>query len=213
MRFLCVSDIHGHAAALDAVIKEADSLGWDQLIACGDLCFPGPAPLAVWKTLVHHRALCVQGVGDRALSQVDPNKLSATSEVERNRIERLRQVQHELGEIIVTRIGQLPPIASLPIESGHTLLVVHGSPLDPSEPFSIEMSDEELIALLGDEPGDLIVCGGSHVPFDRSVADVRIVNVGSVGEAPGGGHAHFTIVTTSALGINVQQHTVPLDAP
>ena len=211
MRFLCVSDIHGHAVALDAVIKEADSLGWDQLVACGDLCFPGPAPLAVWKTLVGHRALCVQGVGDRALAQVDPNKLSATTEVERNRIERLRQVQHELGEIIVTRIGQLPTVASLPIESGHALLAVHGSPLDPSEPFSIEMSDEELLALLGDEPGDIIVCGGSHVPFDRSVADVRIVNVGSVGEAPGGGHAHFTIVTTSPLGINVQQHVVPLE--
>jgi predicted phosphodiesterase len=211
MRFLCISDIHGHASALDAVIKEADALGWDQLLACGDLCFPGPAPLAVWKTLLSHRALCVQGVGDRALAQIDPNKLSATTEVERNRIERLRQVQHELGEIIVTRLGQLPAVASLPIESGHTLLAVHGSPLDPSEPFTAEMSDDELIALLGDEPGDLIICGGSHVPFDRTVADVRIVNVGSVGEAPGGGYAHFTIVTTSALGINVAQHVVALD--
>ncbi len=211
MRFLCVSDIHGHAAALDAVIKEADSLGWDQLVACGDLCFPGPAPLAVWKTLVGHRALCVQGLGDRALAQVDPNKLSATSEVERKRIERLRQVQHELGEIIVTRIGQLPAIANLPIESGHTMLAVHGSPLDPSEPFSVDMTDDELIALLGDQPGDIIVCGGSHVPFDRSVADVRIVNVGAVGDAPGGGYANFTIVTTSPLGINVQQHVVPLE--
>jgi predicted phosphodiesterase len=83
--------------------------------------------------------------------------------------------------------------------------------MDPSEAFGIEMSDEELIALLGDEPGDIIVCGGSHVPFDRSVADVRIVNVGSVGEAPDGKHADFTIVTTSALGINVQQHVVPLE--
>jgi len=211
MRFLCISDIHGHAAALDAVIKEADGLGWDQLVACGDLCFPGPAPLAVWKTLLGHRALCVQGVGDRALAQIDPNKLSATTEVERNRIERLRQVQHELGEIIVTRLGQLPAVASLPIESGHTLLAVHGSPLDPSEPFTAEMSDDELIALLGDEPGDLIVCGGSHVPFDRTVADVRIVNVGSVGETPGGGYANFTIVTTSALGINVAQHVVTLE--
>jgi len=211
MRFLCISDIHGHAAALDAVIKEADGLGWDQLVACGDLCFPGPAPLAVWKTLLGHRALCVQGVGDRALAQIDPNKLSATSEVERNRIERLRQVQHELGEIIVTRLGQLPAVASLPIESGHTLLAVHGSPLDPSEPFTAEMSDDELIALLGDEPGDLIICGGSHVPFDRTVADVRIVNVGSVGEVPGGGYANFTIVTTSALGINVAQHVVTLE--
>ena len=211
MRFLCVSDIHGHAAALDAVLKEADSLGWDQLVACGDLCFPGPAPLAVWKTLVGHRALCVQGVGDRALAQVDPNKLSATTEVERNRIERLGQVQNELGELIVKRIGQLPAIANLPIESGHTMIAVHGSPLDPSEPFSIDMTDDELIALLGDQPGDIVVCGGSHVPFDRAIADVRIVNVGSVGEAPGGGYANFTIVTTSALGINVQQHVVPLE--
>ncbi len=211
MRFLCVSDIHGHAAALDAVLKEADSLGWDQLVACGDLCFPGPAPLAVWKTLVGHRALCVQGVGDRALAQVDPNKLSATTEVERNRIERLRQVQNELGELIVKRIGQLPAIANLPIESGHTMIAVHGSPLDPSEPFSIDMTDDELIALLGDQPGDIVVCGGSHVPFDRAIADVRIVNVGSVGETPGGGYANFTIVTTSPLGINVQQHVVPLE--
>ena len=66
----------------------------------------------------------------------------------------------------------------MPIESGHTLLVVHGSPADPTEPFDINMSEDELIALLGDEPGDIIVCGGSHVPFDRTVADVRIVNVG-----------------------------------
>jgi hypothetical protein len=35
--------------------------------------------------------------------------------------------------------------------------------------------------------------------------------VGSVGEAPGGGYANFTIVTTSPLGINVQQHVVPLE--
>jgi len=88
---------------------------------------------------------------------------------------------------------------------------VHGSPLDPSEPFSIDMTDDELIALLGDQPGDIVVCGGSHVAFDRAIADVRIVNVGSVGEAPGGGYANFTIVTTSALGINVQQHVVPLE--
>ena len=64
MRFLCVSDIHGHHAALQATLHAADLRGWDQLVVCGDLCFPGPEPLAVWKTLVEHRALCVQGVTD-----------------------------------------------------------------------------------------------------------------------------------------------------
>ncbi len=213
MRFLCVSDIHGHAAALRAVIREAEGFGFDQLIACGDLCFPGPDPLEVWKILVQRRALCVQGVGDRALAAIDPEKLSATGEAERARIDRLRRAHRELGDIIVTRLGQLPPVARLPIESGHTLLVVHGSPADPTEPFDVNMSDEEMIALLGDEPGDIIVCGGSHVPFDRSVADVRIVNVGSVGEAPSGDHAAAAIITTSQLGIQVEQLAVPLPAP
>lgn len=213
MRFLCVSDIHGHAAALRAVIREAEAHGFDQLIACGDLCFPGPEPLEVWKILVQYRALCTQGVGDRALAAIDPEKLSATGEAERARIDRLRKAHRELGDIIVTRLGQLPPIARLPIESGDTLLVVHGSPADPTEPFDINMSDDELIALLGDEPGDLIVCGGSHVPFDRTVADVRIVNVGSVGEAPSGDHAAAAIITTSQLGISVEQLAVSLPAP
>jgi predicted phosphodiesterase len=210
MRFLCVSDIHGHAAALRAVLREAEAHGFDQLIACGDLCFPGPEPLEVWKILVQRRALCTQGVGDRALAAIDPEKLSATGEAERARIDRLRRAHRELGDIIIARLGQLPPIARLPIESGHTLLVVHGSPADPTEPFDINMTDDEMIALLGDEPGDIIVCGGSHVPFDRMVADVRIVNVGSVGEAPSADHAGAAIITTSQLGISVEQLAVPL---
>jgi putative phosphoesterase len=210
MRFLCVSDIHGHARALDAVIEEANVHGWDQLVACGDLVFPGPDPLAVWKTLVKHRALCVQGMSDRALAQIDPSRLSATSEHERDRIERFREVQAELGDLIIARLGKLPELARLPLESGHTLLVVHGSPADPSESLTLEMSDDELIALLGDEPGDVIVCGGSHVPFQRQVADVQIVNVGSVGEAPGGGYAHAAIVTSTQLGIGVTELLVNL---
>jgi predicted phosphodiesterase len=210
VRFLCISDIHGHVRALEAVLHEAELRGWDQLVVCGDLCFPGPEPLDVWKTLVQKRALCVQGLGDRALAVVDPSKLSATTEVERARIERLRQVHAELGEIIIARLGKLPQIARLPIESGHSLLVVHGSPADPTEPFTMDMSDDELVSLLGEEPGDIIICGGSHVPFDRHVADVRIVNVGSVGEAPGGGYANATIVETSTLGIKVTQFDVQL---
>lgn len=210
MRFLCVSDIHGHARALEAVLKEANDYGWDQLVACGDLCFPGPEPLEVWKLLVKHRALCVQGLGDRALSQIDPSKLIAATESEQKRLGRLKAVHQELGEIIIARLGKLPQTARLPLESGHTMLVVHGSPADPTEPFSFDMSDEEMLALLGDEPGDLVICGGSHVPFDRTVADVRIVNVGSVGEAPGGGVAHATLVTTAQTGVAVQQLVVPL---
>lgn len=212
MRFLCISDIHGHADALEAVLAEANERGFDQLLVCGDLCFPGPRPLDVWKLLVSHKAVCVQGLTDRAVALLDPNTLNPSDERQRDRLERLRSVHAELGEIIVTRLRLLPPIAQLPLESGHTLIMVHGCPSDPSESLSPDMSDEELLAALGDHPGDLVICGGSHQPFDRSVEDVRIVNVGSVGEAPGGGYADATIIHTTATGIHVEQFVVPLNA-
>ena len=79
----------------------------------------------------------------------------------------------------------IPHLARLRIElpDGSELLLVHGSPADPTEPITHDMSDEDIRGLLSDDPADIIVCGGSHIPFDRTVMGVRIVNVGSVGQA------------------------------
>ena len=56
MRFLCISDIHGHAGALRKVLAEGKDRGYDQLIVCGDHLFPGPAPLETWKILLREIA-------------------------------------------------------------------------------------------------------------------------------------------------------------
>jgi predicted phosphodiesterase len=72
------------------------------------------------------------------------------------------------------------------------------------------MTEEELIAALGDEPGDIVLCGASHEAFMRDVGDVKIVSVGSVGEAPGGGYAHATLINTAQMGFEVIQFTVDL---
>ncbi len=210
MRFLCISDIHGNAAALDRILEEGRVRGYDQLVVCGDLCYPGPEPLRVWKTLLGQGALCTQGVGDQALARVDPNTLSGGTEAEQQSIQRLREVREDLGELILARLSKLPPIARLPLESGHTMLVVHGCPRDPTESLTREMTEEELLRNLGDEPGDLIICGSSHEQFDGVVADVRIVSVGSVGQAPGGTHAYGALVVSSPVGFDVSLIQVPL---
>jgi predicted phosphodiesterase len=210
MRFLCISDIHGHADALAAVLATAERRGFSKLLVAGDLCFPGPAPLETWRRLLSASATCVQGVGDRALSTVDLDNLRATSEHERLRLDRLRSTRTELGELILARLAKLPQKSRITIETGGEILLVHGSPQDPSEPMSHDMTDEEMNALIGDEPADIIVCGASHVPFDRQLGDTRIINVGSVGEAPGGKHAHATFIETSASGVLVEQFVVPL---
>jgi predicted phosphodiesterase len=210
MRFLCVSDIHGHAVALQAVLHEASERGFDQLVVCGDLCFPGPAPLAVWRLLVEHSALCVQGLTDRALVEVDPDRLDPRDGPERARLERFREVRAELGEPILARIAGLPLTAELPLESGHTLQVVHGSPLDPTEAITPDLSDEEIIALLGAQSADIVVCGAGHVSFDRQIGAVRVVGVGSVGEAPGGEYAHATLIVSTANDVTAEPMYVEL---
>jgi predicted phosphodiesterase len=210
MRFLCISDIHGHADALAAVLATAERRGFSKLLVAGDLCFPGPSPLETWRKLMAAQAVCVQGVGDRALATLEIDNLRATTEHERARLDRLRTIRGELGELILARLAKLPTTMRIAIETGGEILLVHGSPVDPSEPISHEMSEEDINALIGSDPADIVVCGASHVPFDRQVGDTRIVNVGSVGEAPGGDHAHATFLETSASGVTVEQFVVPL---
>jgi predicted phosphodiesterase len=227
VRLLCISDIHGHADALAAVLATAERRGYQKLLVAGDLCFPGVKPLETWRRLMQAGAVCAQGVGDRALATIDPATLHPRSEHERDRQGRLAAVRHELGELILARLARLPPTVRLPLDDGGELVLVHGSPADPTEPISHDMSDAEISALLGDDPADVVICGGSHVPFDRLVTSgggcVRVINVGSVGEAPRGHapfpHADATLVeiygleksrTSSAEGVKVEQISVPL---
>lgn len=212
MRFLCISDIHGNARALERVLAAGGDRGVNQVIACGDLLFPGDQPLDCWHLLVKHSALCVQGVGDRALARLDPSALEASSPEERARLDRLHQTHRELGELIIAHLGKLETVARLHLESGHEMAVVHGSPADPTEAFTPDMDDEEMNALIADDPADVIVCGGSHIPFERQIGDTLIVGVGSVGDPPGGGPAHATLLESDPMGVKVDQFAVNVDA-
>jgi predicted phosphodiesterase len=205
---LCISDVHGDARALATVLAQGKERGYEQLIVCGDLLFPGPEPLETWKLLLEHKALCVQGLSDRAIAALDPDSLSAQTPEEQERLQRLHDLHESLGELIVARLGKLPPTARLPLVNGQEMLVVHGSPADPTTAMSVEMTDEELDALIGDDPADIVVCGGSHVPFTRVVVETQIVNVGCVGERPTAGFAHATLIEILSMGVGIEQFVV-----
>jgi predicted phosphodiesterase len=213
MLLLCVSDIHGHLNALRAVLATAERRAFHKLLVAGDIVFPGPEPLETWRRLTAAGAVMVQGLTDRAVATLDPGALRARSEHERERLDRMRATREALGELILQRVQRLPTHARVPLEDGGVLLLVHGSPADPAEALTHDMTDDEINALLGDDPADVVVCGASHVPFDRMVGGARIVNVGSVGEAPGAGArvAHATWIESSPRGVHVEQIVVPLD--
>ena len=210
MRFLCLSDIHGHAQRLERVLAEAAPREFHQLVVCGDLLFPGPDPLRTWKILLEGRAVCAQGASDRALAEIDPTMQVPEDSEQAQRLERLIDVRRELGELIVARLAKLEPRVRLPLESGHEILVVHGSPVDPLEPLSPDMSDEELEHWIGDERADIIVCGASHVSFERKLVDHHVLGIGSVGDSPAQGYAHAAIVDASAAGVHIEPFDVEL---
>jgi predicted phosphodiesterase len=213
MLLLCLADIHGQLDALRAVLATAERRSFHKLLVAGDIVFPGPEPLETWRRLSAAGAIMVQGLSDRAVSTVDPSTIQARTSEERSRLDRLRATRDALGDVILHRIRHLPTQERLPLEDGGELLLVHGSPADPSEALTHDMSDEEINALLADDPADVVVCGASHVPFDRVVGGVRVINVGSVGEAPGGGSrvAHATWIETTPGGLRVETIVVGLD--
>jgi predicted phosphodiesterase len=217
VRLLCVSDIHGNLAALAAVLATAEKTSFHRLLVAGDLLFPGPDPLETWRRLVAAQATLVQGATDRALTILDVNSVPTKTAHEREVVERMKTVRSELGDIILERLRRVPTHNRVPLEDGTELLLVHGSPVDPFEPMTFDMTDDELNALIGDDPADVIVCGMSHTPFDRMVGDVRIINVGSVGEAPDARKegdppkvAHATWLDSTPAGLDVSQISVPL---
>jgi putative phosphoesterase len=226
MLLLCVSDIHGNLDALRAVLATAEKRAFHKLLVAGDVVFPGPEPLETWRRLNAAGAVMVRGVSDQALATLDPGSLDPRSDHERKMIDRMKAVRAELGDLVLQRIKRLPTHERIPLEDGGELVLVHGSPVDPAEALSHEMTDDEIDALLGDECGDVVVCGMSHVPFHREVGGVQVVNVGSIGEAPDGlgaspsyvgGErplvAHATWIESTPHGVLVEQITVPLEAP
>ena len=77
---------------------------------------------------------------------------------------------------------QLDFLRSLPLTlSVGRVLFCHATPRNDEEVFTRDSPDERWAATLAGVDADVVVCGHTHVQFDRRIGDVRLVNAGSVG--------------------------------
>jgi predicted phosphodiesterase len=208
MAFL--SDVHGNLAALEAVLAELERQSIEDIYVAGDLLLGGDQPLEVWQRLQRKGAHCVRGTSDVALATLDPSTLRPESAEEHTMAARFAETRRSLGELILRRLAELPDRIRVPMIDGSELLVVHGSPSDPFEAIDHDLDDEQVRELLADDPADIVVCGATHVPFSRTVDDVHVINVGSVGNAPNSNVAHYTLLYPKTTGATVEQTWVEL---
>jgi predicted phosphodiesterase len=208
-----LSDVHGNLTALEVVLAELKRLDVKRVYVAGDLLLGGDEPLEVWQRLQAAGATCTRGPSDSALGSVDPGSLVPIDEEQRRQARLFSDTRGAIGDLVAERLRRLPEQQRIPLVDGREVLMVHGSPADSSREISHDLSDDEVLALLDDDPADIIVCGSTHVPFQRAVAEYHIVNVGSVGAAPEGQVAHYTVVTPRMSSADILQDWVSYEEP
>ena len=208
-----LSDVHGNITALEVVLTELERFDVKRVYVAGDLLLGGDGPLEVWQRLQALGAICTRGPSDLALGAVDPGSLVPIDEEQRRQARLFSETRNAIGDLVAERLRRLPDQHRIPLVDGREVLMVHGSPADANRELSHDLSDDEALALLDDDPADIVVCGSTHVPFQRSVAEYHIVNVGSVGAAPEGQVAHYTVVTPGMSSADILQDWISYEEP
>ena len=97
----------------------------------------------------------------------------------------------ELGAERLEWLQGLPSQVELELDGLGRVLFCHGSPRSDEEMLLRTAADERLAVILAGVEADVVVCGHTHMQFDRSYDRWRVVNAGSVGLPYGRFGAHW----------------------
>ena len=200
MRVAALYDVHGNLPALEAVLADVESLEVDAVVVGGDIAI-GPMPRASLERLLAlgERALFLRGNGDREIG-AEPAGSGLW-------VERTRWSATQLDRGALAWLSALPDTQTVDVDGVGPVLFCHGSPRSDEEILTRISSEERVGAACAGVEEALVVCGHTHVQFDREVAGTRLVNAGSVGmpyEAEPG--AYWTL-----LGPDVELRRTPYD--
>jgi putative phosphoesterase len=174
MRVAALYDVHGNLPALEAVLDEVELEQPDAILFGGDLV-SGPLPRETLEAMLSlgDRARFVLGNADRWFldvydGSVDPDLEDAWL---------VEEVDASCRELFAA----LPRRVAMNVDGLGSVLFCHGSPRSEDEIITAITPEERLSPMLEDVEDQVVVCGHTHVQFDRMVAGIRVVNAGSVG--------------------------------
>lgn len=197
MRVAALYDIHGNLPALEAVLDDVRRAGVDLVVVGGDV-LPGPMPRECFEALqgltipVH----CIRGNGDRVVlsavrGEVPDEVPAAFQDVVRWTAEQLTTAQRSIiAEWPMTIRHHLPGLGDV--------LFCHATPRSDTENITARTDESTLASALEVVHASLVVCGHTHMQFDRTVGTVRVINAGSVGMPFGAPGAYWLLLHDAA---------------
>jgi predicted phosphodiesterase len=156
------------------VVAELREIGVDQVVVGGDV-LPGPM-CRDCLTLLRRLEWPVQfimGNGDESALDERKGKRSRAPEVLRDAI---RWCGEQLSDEEALFVGEWPMTLRL-----GDVLFCHATPRDLYEIFSARTDEAKLRPVFEPANAKTIVCGHTHMQFDRMVGSSRVINAGSVG--------------------------------
>lgn len=170
MRVAALSDIHGNLPALAAVLAEIEREGVDAIVVAGDTV-AGPWPVEVFDAVVRLDAAIVGGNADRAVLERDV-QLGRNPAWCADRLD-----AHRLASI-----AAWPLTYELDVDGLGRVLVCHSTPKSDEPIYTRITPDEDVAQLFAEVAADVVVCGHTHMQYDRRLSTgLRLVNPGSIG--------------------------------
>ena len=180
MSVAALYDIHGNLPALEAVLEDVRRSHVDQFVIGGDV-LPGPMPRETLARLVDLDIPVhfIQGNGDREV-------LAWMTGIESDAVpERFREVMRwnarQLSPEHAPLLASWPSTFRLEIRGLGEVLFCHATPRNDTEIFTRLTPEDRLLPVFDALDVPLVVCGHTHMQFDRTIGRVRVVNAGSVG--------------------------------
>jgi putative phosphoesterase len=180
MKVAAIYDIHGNVPALEAVLKEVHDEGVDEILVGGDVV-PGPLPGEA-LAMVLDLSLPVRfihGNGEQAV--LAAHRGEPIEGVPERMHETIRWVAEQLSREQLAAIDAWPLTTAFALEGAGEVLACHATPRNDTEIFTRLTPEERLRPAFDGVRADIVVCGHTHMPFDRRIGEVRVVNAGSVG--------------------------------
>jgi putative phosphoesterase len=198
MRVAALYDIHGNLPALEAVISEIRRAEVDRVVVGGDV-IPGPMPCETLARLLDldFPVEFIRGNGESAalahLAGADPGTLpDQAREAVQWSAEQLRP-EHE------RMLAGWPAALRLEIPGLGDVLFCHATPRNDTEIFTRLTPEERLFPVFEGVDVSVIVCGHTHMQFDRMIGAIRVVNAGSVGMPFGKPGAYWLLLGPDVL--------------
>ena len=191
MRVAAVYDIHGNLPALEAVLGDIRQANVDQIVVGGDVV-PGPMPRETLARLldldlpthfIHGNgelAILAQMAGARTGSVTYWGTTSGARPPE-SIIEVYRWTAAQLQPEFEPVLADWPKTVQLEIDGLGQVLFCHSTPRSETEVFTRLTSEDRLLPIFEGLNAAVVVCGHTHIQFDRMIGRTRVVNAGSVG--------------------------------